>query len=218
MIACYFLFLIVILTNGETQHDAANYARHLVSTEIKGSFATFFHQNDMPLASLADFSESCALDGHLIFVMADVSVVAKNLQKNPMGSFLLSETNCSISDYGNFPYDPLACARVSFNGKFEKLESSLDSQNLDYLAFVEKHPAVLDWLSVSSPHQFHLWKLDIQKIHYIGGYGHLHYIGDIDVNVYLQSHSIQQTTYSQETSYLDEFLNEFRRRYGNKGH
>ena len=203
MIHFCFLFLIVLLVNGETQQDAAYYARYLVSTEIKGSFATFSHLNNLPLASLADFSESSAKDGHLIFVMADVSVVAHNLQKNPMGSFLLTEASCSVFDYGDFPYDPLACARVSLNGQFEKLESPLDSTNPDYLAFAEKHPAILNWLSVASPHQFHLWKLEIQKIHYIGGYGHLHYIGEIDVDVYFESHEIQPTTY------IDQLLNEF---------
>src|SRR6185295_5077519 len=106
--------------------------------QIKGSFATLSTTEDYPLSSLGDFSQSDAKDGTLIFLFADVSRLSKNLNQKPLGSFLLAVNNCSILDYGNLPYDPLACPRASFSGQFRRLETSLDATNRDYMAFIEK--------------------------------------------------------------------------------
>ena len=178
------LFLVIAAGLSETQKDAASYARYLVETEIKASFATVSTKSLFPLASLADFSQSAAKDGNLVFLFADVSQLVNNLKQKPMASLLVTTHNCSVDDYNNLPYDPLACPRVTFSGQFTKLSIPLNQDNVDYQAFIDKHPAASHWIHA---HSFNLWTLDIQQIDYVGGYGNLHYIGNIDRNLYFQA-------------------------------
>ena len=186
MIRYLYFFFFLFFIHAENQNEAASHARFLVENQIKGSFSTLSISNDFALASLEDCSQSFSRDGNLIFLLADISKVAENLKKNPTGSFLLSADNCSSYDYDHLPYDPLACARVSFSGEFKMLQLPLDNKNKNYLNFIEKHPAAYYWINYS-PHNFHLWTLDIKEIYYVGGYGNLHYIGTIDVDLYQQS-------------------------------
>ena len=182
----FFFLNLNYFTFSETDEDAASYARYFVETEIKGHFATFSAKDNSVFSSLEDFSQSSTQNGSLIFLLANIGTVSRNLEKNPIASFEINVHNCSEWNFDEMPYDPLACSRVTFNGWFQKSDLPANSTNPDFLAFAAKHPASFVW-SYYSPHAFNLWSMHIKNIYYVGGYGDLHYIGNIDPELYFQA-------------------------------
>lgn len=170
----------------ESQETAASYARFLMSTEVKCNFATQHYQKpNYSYSSVEDFSESYNKNGIPIFLLADISTTSKNLLKNPIGSISINTNNCSVKDCGNMPYDNLACSRMTLMGEFKQIKN-YEKNDPNILTFIEKHPAASYWLNDKN-HAYNLWTFEIHQIYYIGGYGHLHYIGNIDLNLYFNT-------------------------------
>ncbi len=185
----YYLILSISLlafANCETQNDAASYARYLVENESYGIFSTQMLNDISSFASVEDFATTSNMSGLPIFLLADISETSKNLVEFPFGSFTIYQNNCSEYNYDHMPYDPLACIRFTLVGKFIKNNNDVNVTSQDFLAFAEKHPAATAWINYSG-HDFHLWNFVLSKIYYVGGYGNLHYIGQIDPNIYLNA-------------------------------
>ena len=167
---------------------AASQARFIVENNLKGGFASMYYKNSTyPYASIEDYAEYN--NGSLIFLLADISTTSKNLLLNPYGSFSITPDNCSVVNYNNMSYDPLACPRLTLVGRFNQCQNLVNTSDPYFLSFHKKHPAALSWIN-SNVHQFNLWTMDIHYIYYIGGYGNLHYIGNIPVDTYFKANPI----------------------------
>lgn len=189
MYQLYLLFLLITKLFCETEIEAASYARYLVHKEIKGVFAGQYSQNTKyAFASYEDFAESYLQNGQPIFLLANISTTSRNLIYNSYGSFSIFMPNCSINNYDHMSYDPMACYRITLLGYFNRL-SNIDIINSQINVFIKKHPATIDWIKYSN-HTFNLWILEIEEIYYIGGYGNLHYIGNIDLELYFNAKPI----------------------------
>lgn len=179
-----FFILFILNVGAETESDAASYARYLVRHEYFGVFSSQLNESpNISIATAEDFAESCKMDGNLVFMLADVEIAAKNLYKNPYGSFSVAAPNCSANDFHGLPYDPLACIRFSLVGEFIRDDFPVNTSDPEFIAFQAKHPAAIDWIKYSG-HTFRMWNMDIIKIDYVGGYGDLHYIGEISPDIY----------------------------------
>lgn len=177
-------------SSNEALEQAASYARYMVQNGLYGVFATNYAKNSTyAYASQEDFAESYEDNGYPIFLLADISSTANNLLLNSYGSFAISMTNCTMQNYNGMPYDPLACPRLTLMGKFTKQPGPLNMTDPNLLAFIDKHPASSSWIQ-SGVHQFDLWTFEFDRIYYIGGYGNLHFIGDIPLDTYLNSRPI----------------------------
>ena len=90
--------------------------------------------------------------------------------------------NCSKPNWDSEPYDQLACWRVDITGQFKVLLYNVTMKDIDVqmvAQFFAKHPAAPYWIK-DSPHQFKMvYMFNLKKIFYTGGYGNLHYIGEI---------------------------------------
>jgi len=180
----------------ETEYDAASYSKYMVENEIVGNFGTilrsdsFLKKNSYPQDVVAfttpeDFAEFN--NGNLLFLLASVGNTFQNLKNNPNGTFSINVKNCSAQNYEGWSYDPLACYRVSFTGSVFVIDGPItNTSNPDVQQFIQKHPAVEDWIEYS-PHMFYLCSMEITQIFYIGGYGNIHYIGPIDPQIYFSA-------------------------------
>lgn len=61
------------------------------------------------------------------------------------------------------------------------------TQDPDINAYAKRHPAFAAYMQLGTPHTWHVWRLLPDEILYTGGYGGLHYIGDIPVALYLNA-------------------------------
>lgn len=179
-----FILFLVAKVISETQSDAASYARYMVENGLDGVLSS--QSADSPAFSFAskeDFAECYMKNGFPIFLLADISETSVNLKQYPIGSFTIGANNCTEYDYDGMPYDPLACIRFTFLGEFFQHPYPSNGTEPQFLAFQEKHPAAMDWIKFSG-HEFYIWEFWFYQIHYVGGYGNLHYIGYIDPDVY----------------------------------
>ena len=186
-----YLLFIAFSFNAGTEKDAASYARYLMRHGMHGVFST--QMADVPQMSIAmmdDFSESSKLDGNPVFMLADISETTKNLDQYPFGSFTIAANNCTVNDFDGMPYDPLACLRFTMTGRFIPNENAVNITDPEFLSFSSRHPAASDWVKYS-PHQFRMWTMNIFSIYYVGGYGNLHYIGEIDTDMYAQAEPVE---------------------------
>src|SRR5439155_26592505 len=96
-----FLIFLCLLNyiNCKTIYDAASYARYMMSNEMKCTFAThYFNNSTYAYSSMEDFAESYEKNGYPVFLLADISITAKNLVRNPEGSISINVGNCSKED------------------------------------------------------------------------------------------------------------------------
>ena len=191
MKAILFVLIVALSVNAETEKDAASYARYLMRYGMHGVFSTqMANIPELSIAMVDDFAETSKLDGNPIFMLANISETSKNLDIFPYGSFSISAENCTTNDFDGMPYDPLACLRFTMVGRFVSNENVVNTTDPEFQAFLARHPAAYDWIKYS-PHQFRMWRMQIYYIYYVGGYGNLHYIGEIDTDTYFSAKPVQ---------------------------
>lgn len=187
--------LVIILTfaNADKYDKALRTARCLMKNKLSGvissryyskldmSFAT--NDQTFSFASHEDFVESHLDNGDPMFLLANVSQASKNLRNYSYGSFTVYSDKCPFVNYNNFCEDPLACPRLTFVGEFVFNPNEVFLTSPGFVKYVEKHPTAIDWIT-HSRHTFNLWYFSVMEIHYIGGYGNLHYIGQFDLDDY----------------------------------
>lgn len=106
-----------------------------------------------------------ALDGgHPVFLISELAEHTKNLRKDARASLLLA---------GAVEEDPLANARVTLVGQ---CEPAADEQKAR-LAFLERHPGAAYYVDFAD---FHLWRLEVAAVRYIGGYGRMSWVSATD--------------------------------------
>lgn len=168
--------------SSNSKNEAVVNCRNLIRNEIYGVIATNGHNGIY--SSFEDFAESESSSNQPVFVLADISKTSTNLLANANASFTVWSKNCTANNYENMPYDPLACGRATFTGTFVRHEE-FNTSHPDVVSFVQKHPAASTWFNLNV-HTYHLWTLQITSIYYIGGYGSIHYIGNIDPGQYYE--------------------------------
>ena len=141
----------------------AERARTLVARISTGTLCTLaLEPEGYPYGSFV----TVAFDnGNPIFLISELAEHTKNLKRDPRASLLVSE--------GGSP-DPLANGRVTMLGPCTRVEGDPGSARE---AFLAAHPNSSYYADFRD---FAFWKLQVDQVRYIGGYGRMSWINQAD--------------------------------------
>ena len=141
----------------------AERARTLVSQISTGTLCTLAQEPEgYPYGSFV----TVAFDrGAPVFLISRLAEHTKNLQRNPRASLLVVEGGSA---------DPLANGRVTLLGPCTRVEGDGDSART---AFLAAHPNAAYYADFRD---FAFWRLRVDSIRYIGGYGRMSWIDQAD--------------------------------------
>jgi putative heme iron utilization protein len=100
-------------------------------------------------------------DGNPIFLISELAEHTKNLERDPRASLLVAEGGSA---------DPLANGRVTILGPCTRVEGDCGSARA---AFFAAHPNSTYYADFRD---FGFWKLNVDYVRYIGGYGRMSWI------------------------------------------
>jgi putative heme iron utilization protein len=104
-------------------------------------------------------------DGNPIFLISELAEHTKNLERDPRASLLVAEGGSA---------DPLANGRVTILGPCTRVEGDCGSARA---AFFAAHPNSTYYADFRD---FGFWKLNVDYVRYIGGYGRMSWISKAD--------------------------------------
>ncbi|MBX3165898.1 MAG: DUF2470 domain-containing protein [Candidatus Eremiobacteraeota bacterium] len=110
-----------------------------------------------PYGSLIQYA--CDAQGQPLMLISDLAEHTQNLLIDPRASLLIWDAPGQ--------QDPLAVGRVTLIGRAVKTQEGLE----DYL---KVHPQAKPY---SSFKDFHLWRLEVERVRYVGGFGHMSWVG-----------------------------------------
>ena len=141
----------------------AERARTLVARISTGTLCTLAREPEgYPYGSFV----TVAFDrGNPIFLISGLAEHTKNLERDPRASLLMAEGGSA---------DPLANGRVTLLGPCTRVEGDGTSARAAYFA---AHPNASYYADFRD---FGFWKLHVESIRYIGGYGRMSWIGPAD--------------------------------------
>ncbi|KAF5842623.1 pyridoxamine 5'-phosphate oxidase-domain-containing protein [Dunaliella salina] len=145
--------------------DAAM-CRWLAHVVDYGTLATL--KDGKPYGGIASYSDG-AFDnptGRLFFYFTPMGELPKNAAVDPQTS--LTVTEAQLPDACPEPEEP-TCAKVTFMGKFKKVENAED-QELARISMFKRHPMMASWSAISD-HEFTLYELQIEEIHLLDYFG-----------------------------------------------
>jgi hypothetical protein len=141
----------------------AELARTLVSRVTTGTLCTLAAEPEgFPYGSFV----TVAFDaGDPVFLVSTMAEHTRNLQRDPRASLLVAETGSE---------DPLANGRVTLLGLCRKVDGDGGSART---AFLATHPNAAYYVDFGD---FAFWKLGVESIRYIGGYGRMSWVEAAD--------------------------------------
>jgi len=122
-----------------------------LSTDYKGT----------PFGSLVPYGVDA--EGRPYIFVSTLSVHTKNILKN---------SKASIMVYKEDKDDPFNSQRVTFVGKMVKITDAKEREALN-TAYLKKYPAAKAFNDFGD---FHYYRLEIERIHYIGGFGDIQWV------------------------------------------
>jgi hypothetical protein len=149
------------LTSPETKAPShAERARTLVVSHTTGTLATIaLEPAGFPYGSFVTF----ALHGpNPVFLISRLAAHTQHLEADPRASLMVAESQQD---------DPLANGRVTLVGPCERVAAPEDERARD--AYLATHPHASYYVDFSD---FGFYRLDVQSIRYIGGYGRMSWV------------------------------------------
>jgi putative heme iron utilization protein len=101
-------------------------------------------------------------EGAPVFLVSVMAEHTQNLEGDPRCSLLVAEPGTG---------DPLARARATLVGTAERLERGADAEVRE--TFLAAHPNASYYVDFKD---FHFWKMEIESVRYIGGYGRMSWV------------------------------------------
>ncbi|MEM9860107.1 MAG: DUF2470 domain-containing protein [Myxococcota bacterium] len=147
------------LTEGVVQPSHGERARTLVAGEGTGTLSTL-SKRGYPHGSFVTFALA---GGHPCFCISKLAAHTQNLLGDGRASLLVHEP---------LGADPLAAGRVTLIGS-----CAVDKDPAVREAFLAKHPGAAYYADFSD---FAFWRLHVEEIRYIGGYGRMSWVEAAD--------------------------------------
>jgi putative heme iron utilization protein len=141
----------------------AERARTLVARMSTGTLCTLaLEPEGYPYGSFVTVALD---DGDPVFLISALAEHTKNLERDPRASLLVAEGGAA---------DPLANGRVTMLGPCTRVEGDGGSARA---AFFAAHPRATYYADFRD---FAFWKLHVEHVRYIGGYGRMSWISTAD--------------------------------------
>ncbi|KAF9469891.1 pyridoxamine 5'-phosphate oxidase-domain-containing protein [Collybia nuda] len=149
--------------------------------------ATVFPSDDPKFAgqpfSLQEYYASCYKNGSLTLLFLPISRQNQNILHSPTHAASISITADVPS--ANRP-------RVSLLGSVTVFNDGYSIPNVDFIrrCYVAKHPDAEWWLpdDEGSAHIAYWARFDPHSVYFVGGFGGIHYIGDIPLPMYREAY------------------------------
>ncbi|KAF9934741.1 hypothetical protein FBU30_000599 [Linnemannia zychae] len=189
---------------GETLEQAAGLARNLVKNTSVGTFMTIMNENQRgdvkgyPFGSMDYYVDDCQDSGKPLMLLSHLQINVQNARSTNHVSLAIRKLPAE-GERGNPMVDP----RVTLMGRLVPIDATKENKAEE--CFLAKHPEAKWWLPRSGFHDFKWYNLEVEDVYYIGGFGGIHYIGWIDVDVYYNANlnSIKgKVTIEEETGTL----------------
>jgi hypothetical protein len=135
--------------------DVAGSIRGLVRGSLKAALATLDAKSGHPYASLVTVATSLA--GNPVFLISKLALHTQNLIADPRASLLFDATDGHA--------DPLAGARATAIGR-----ARITTDPFDRTRMIARHSGAARTADFPD---FAFWTLDIERAHYIGGFGRI---------------------------------------------
>jgi len=143
----------------------AERARTLVARISTGTLCTIaLEPEGYPYGSFVTVAID-ASDGNPVFLISELAEHTKNLERDARASLLVAEGGAA---------DPLANGRVTMLGPCTRVEGDVHGART---AFLAAHPNAAYYADFRD---FAFWKLRVNAVRYIGGYGRMSWIGPGD--------------------------------------
>ncbi len=141
----------------------AERARTLAAEQKTGSLATLaLDPAGYPYASFTTFALA---NGEPVFLISRIAEHTRNLANDPRASLMVHESQNA---------DPLANGRVTLIGRCEKLPREARAPRD---AFLAAHPSSAYYVDFDD---FDFWRLSVEAVRYIGGYGRMSWVSADD--------------------------------------
>ncbi|KAH7108065.1 pyridoxamine 5'-phosphate oxidase-domain-containing protein [Auriculariales sp. MPI-PUGE-AT-0066] len=188
-----FAFLVSAVVStaaSESIYDAARLARALVASTGISTLSTTFPSEHPELAGqavgLMEYHASCFTNGSLTILFAPISLNSKNILKSPTRAASLSVV-ASPARASNARVSLIGTVDIHYNIN-DNIKKELEQ------CYTAVHPDAKRWVPGSEDsHLFYWARFEPQIIYYIGGFGGLHYIGYIPLELYQTSGNLTGT-------------------------
>lgn len=142
----------------------ADLSRRLIRASDRATLATTLADgSNAPYASLV--MTACGHDASPLLLISDLAEHTKNLRTDPRCSLLFDGTTGLET--------PLTGARISVQGTAREVQ---DEARLD--RYCRRHPSASGYAGFAD---FHLFQVDMERVHLVAGFGRIHWIDARDV-------------------------------------
>ncbi|ORX95428.1 hypothetical protein K493DRAFT_315011 [Basidiobolus meristosporus CBS 931.73] len=135
------------------------------------------YPDGQPFGSVDYFADDCPSNGDPVLYLSSMQVTVRNFHQSPRAALAIQTQLNSTSQ------SPMPHARFTLMGEIRPIpaeELNRRSQELRE-CFYNKHPEARRW---PRGHDFRFYRLHVDRIYWIGGFGGFHYIGPISPEVY----------------------------------
>ncbi|ORX88516.1 hypothetical protein K493DRAFT_319418 [Basidiobolus meristosporus CBS 931.73] len=133
------------------------------------------YPDGQPFGTMDYFSDDCGRSGNPIFLMSTLQVSVQNLQASPRAAFAIQK---KLPDQRQ---SPMPHARFTLMGEIQKLSTDTVNELELKECYLRKHPEAKWWINYPD---FEFYRMEVDRIFWIGGFGGFHYIGPIDAEIY----------------------------------
>lgn len=171
--------------------ESGGLSRDLIHKSYYGTLATLqtagagnSQVSDYPYASIADFADEEPSTGKPLILLSDLERTVINLADEPKCSLHVISTPETIAQFEHPElYDVMTLPRTTLLGRLEIIPEG-DELEAAKATYTAKHPKSKAWINFSD---FHLYRMAIEDVYVVGGFGNDHYIGWMSPEQYLSA-------------------------------
>ncbi|KAF8316478.1 pyridoxamine 5'-phosphate oxidase-domain-containing protein [Cantharellus anzutake] len=127
-----------------------------------------------------EYYAPCYPNGSLALILVNISQSATNIWASPTHA-------ATFTIRAPLSLSPVSKPRVALIGSVSAVGPDNDLDSLEE-CYVDRHPDATSWIPGKSPFQDVQWaRFDPSIIYYVGGFGGVHYIGWIPLDLYQRS-------------------------------
>ncbi|CAD7956990.1 unnamed protein product [Amoebophrya sp. A120] len=176
-----------------TEYQAASLAKQLLGQQGFATMMVRYYRDpqyqDFPFGQVEQIAADCANQQDIwIFSSPLEATLDAVLHYKNHVSFHVRAPNANDT-----AIDPMTLHSVTFLGRAKpgaRFGADSPAERREYQrvsdCFFAKHPDARQWEHMTS-HNFTFWTTSVEKIHYVGGFGDTHYIGDISPDLFAKA-------------------------------